>query len=119
MNRPVSLKTTKAVLSDLFRAHDRKVTIDDIKRKTAGFYDIKLSDMSSNRRLRAIARPRQVAMYLAKKMTPTSLPEIGRQFGGRDHTTVMHAVRKINELVAADPQLGTDLEQLEASLKEL
>lgn len=119
MKCPVTLDTTKAVLSDLFRAHDRKVTIEDIQKKTAGFYDIKLSDMLSARRLRSIARPRQVAMYLAKKMTPTSLPEIGRQFGGRDHTTVMHAVRKIDELMEKDPKLSADLTRLEESLKEL
>ena len=119
MNRPVTLETTEAVLSDLFRAHDRKVTIDDIKKKTADFYGIKLNDMASSRRLRAIARPRQIAMYLAKTMTPTSLPNIGREFGGRDHTTVMHAVRKITSLMDSDPGVTQDVHALEKALKTI
>jgi len=75
----------------------------------AEHFNIRLADMSSPRRARAVARPRQVAMYLAKHMTSRSLPEIGRKFGGRDHTTVMHAIRKIEELSAADSVLAEDI----------
>src|SRR3546814_12581730 len=75
--------------SDLLRANDRKITIDDIQRRVAEHYRLKPADMVSARRAREVARPRQVAMYLAKRLTPRSLPEIGRRFGGRDHTTVM------------------------------
>ncbi len=119
MKSKVTLDLTERVLSDLFRAHDRKVTIEDIQREVTSFYSLKKGDMTSARRLRAIARPRQLAMYLAKKMTPASLPEIGRQFGGRDHTTVMHAVRKIDDLLARDEGLVADLSRIEKTLKSL
>ena len=79
---------------------ERRVTIDEIQRRVAEHFNIRLSEMTSERRARAVARPRQVAMYLAKQLTTRSLPEIGKKFGGRDHTTVMHAVRKIEELIA-------------------
>lgn len=119
MGRPVTLDGTQNILGDLFRAHDRKVTIDDIQKAVAEFYNIKLSDMSSSRRLRAVARPRQIAMYLAKQMTPTSLPQIGQQFGGRDHTTVMHAVRKVSELINDDACIAEDVSRIEKSLKSI
>ena len=110
--RAVSLDFTRETLADLLRAHEKKVTIDEIQRKVAEYYAIKLSDMMSARRAREVARPRQVAMYLAKKLTPRSLPEIGRRFGGRDHTTVMHAVKRIDELRAVDRELDGDVAQL-------
>jgi putative salt-induced outer membrane protein YdiY len=90
--RAVTLDSAQEVLHDILRAHDRRVTIEEIQRKVAEHYNIRLTDMSSARRARNVARPRQVAMYLAKQLTSRSLPEIGRRFGNRDHTTVMHAV---------------------------
>src|SRR6202040_349491 len=98
----ITLETTQEVLHDLLRANGRRVTIEEIQRRVAEHFNMKLADMHSERRARAVARPRQVAMYLAKQLTTRSLPEIGRKFGGRDHTTVMHAVRKIEELRAID-----------------
>ena len=112
VGKPVSLDFTRETLADLLRAHEKKVTIDEIQRKVAEYYAIKLSDLLSARRAREVARPRQVAMYLAKRLTPRSLPEIGRRFGGRDHTTVMHAVKRIDELRAADRELDGDVNQL-------
>lgn len=112
VGKPVDLDFTRQVLADVLRAHEKKVTIDEIQRKVAEYYTVKLSDMMSARRAREVARPRQVAMYLAKKLTPRSLPEIGRRFGGRDHTTVMHAVKRIDELRAADRELEADIGHL-------
>ena len=112
VGKPVTLDFTRETLADLLRAHEKKVTIDEIQRKVAEYYAIKLSDLLSARRAREVARPRQVAMYLAKKLTPRSLPEIGRRFGGRDHTTVMHAVKRIDELRAADRELDSDVAAL-------
>ncbi len=112
VGKPVTIEFTRETLADLLRAHEKKVTIDDIQRKVAEYYGLKLGDMLSARRAIEVARPRQVAMYLAKKLTPRSLPEIGRRFGGRDHTTVMHAVKRIDELRAKDPELDGDVAQL-------
>lgn len=111
--RTVTLESCQTLLQDLLRGGaEKRVTIDDIQRKVAEHYGIRLSDMTSARRARAVARPRQVAMYLAKQLTPRSLPEIGKKFGGRDHTTVMHAVRRIEELKAADGAMADDVELL-------
>jgi chromosomal replication initiator protein len=93
------------------------VTIDEIQRRVAEHFNIRLSEMTSERRARAVARPRQVAMYLAKQLTTRSLPEIGKKFGGRDHTTVMHAVRKIEELTLTDAALAEDVELLRRMLQ--
>lgn len=112
----VTLETTQDVLQDLLRSHDRRITIDEIQRKTAEHYNIRMPDMHSARRARNVARPRQVAMYLAKQLTSRSLPEIGRKFGGRDHTTVMHAIRKIDELIEADVQIAQDVEVIRRAL---
>lgn len=112
----VTLETTQDVLQDLLRAHDRRITIDEIQRKVAEHYNLRLTDMHSARRARNVARPRQVAMYLAKQLTARSLPEIGRKFGGRDHTTVMHAVRKVEELMDEDAQIAQDVEILRRAL---
>ena len=110
--RLVTIDMTRSVLQDLLRANDRKVTIDEIMRQVSDYYNLRLSEILSARRARDIARPRQVAMYLAKQMTSRSLPEIGRKFGGRDHTTVMHAVRKIDDLRRTDSTLEDDLNRL-------
>ncbi len=109
VGREITLELAQDCLADILRASDRKLTIEEIQRKVAEHYNIRLSDMIGPKRLRNIARPRQVAMYLAKQLTPRSLPEIGRRFGGRDHTTIIHGVRKIEELMATDSQLSDDL----------
>jgi chromosomal replication initiator protein len=117
VGRPVTLETTQEVLHDLLRASDRRVTIEEIQKRVAEHYRIRTSDMHSARRARAVARPRQVAMYLAKQLTSRSLPEIGRKFGGRDHTTVMYAVQKIEELRATDSSLAEDVDLLRRMLE--
>lgn len=115
--RAITLDGVQEVLQDILRAHDRRVTIEEIQRKVAEHYNIRLTDMSSARRARAVARPRQVAMYLAKQLTSRSLPEIGRRFGNRDHTTVMHAVSRISELMQADSAFAEDVELLRRMLE--
>jgi len=109
---PMTVELCRDILRDLLRAHERRVTIDEIQRAVVAHYGLRLADMSSSRRARAVARPRQVAMYLCKQLTTRSLPEIGKKFGGRDHTTVMHAVRQIERLREEDPQIRQDLETL-------
>ncbi|MDE1153089.1 MAG: chromosomal replication initiator protein DnaA [Micavibrio sp.] len=116
VNRPVTVDTAMDLLADLLRANDRRIGIEDIQKKVAEHYNIRLADMHSPRRARPVARPRQVAMYLAKQLTTHSLPEIGRKFGGRDHTTIIHGVRKIEELLAADPALRDDIERLKRAI---
>jgi chromosomal replication initiator protein len=115
--RPVTLESTHEVLHDILKAHDRRVTIEEIQKKVAEHYSIRLTDMSSARRARAVARPRQVAMYLAKQLTSRSLPEIGRKFGNRDHTTVMHAVSRVTELMERDGTFAEDVELLRRLLE--
>ncbi len=108
----ISVDLVKDVLKDLLRTNSRKITIDEIQKRVVEHYNIKLSDMHSPRRSRSVARPRQVAMYLAKSITTRSLPEIGRKFGGRDHTTVIHAIKTIEEIMVNDPNLAEDIELL-------
>ena len=115
--RPVTLEATQEVLHDILKAHDRRVTIEEIQRKVAEHWNIRLTDMSSARRARAVARPRQVAMFLAKQLTSRSLPEIGRKFGNRDHTTVMHAVSRVAELMERDTAFAEDVELLRRMLE--
>ncbi len=117
VGREITLELAQDCLADILRASDRKLTIDEIQRKVAEHYNVRLSDLIGPKRLRAIARPRQVAMYLSKQMTHRSLPEIGKRFGGRDHTTIMHGVRKIEELMATDSQLADDLQLLKRQLQ--
>ncbi|NBP72764.1 MAG: chromosomal replication initiator protein DnaA [Alphaproteobacteria bacterium] len=119
LNRIVAHATLvgQDVLHDLLRANDRRVTIEEIQKRVAEHFNIRLADMHSARRARAVARPRQVAMYLAKQLTSRSLPEIGRKFGGRDHTTVMHAVRKVEELRSTDAGFNEDVELLRRMLE--
>ena len=115
--RPVTLETTQEVLHDILKAHDRRITIEEIQRKVSEHWNIRLTDMSSARRARNVARPRQVAMYLAKQLTSRSLPEIGRKFGNRDHTTVMHAVARVSELMERDAAFAEDVELLRRMLE--
>ena len=117
IGRDVTLETAQDALHDLLRANERRVTIDEIQKRVAEHFNIKMAEMTSSRRARIVARPRQVAMYLAKQLTSRSLPEIGRKFGGRDHTTVMHAVKKIEELIASDRALAEDVELLRRMLQ--
>ncbi|MFM2390952.1 MAG: chromosomal replication initiator protein DnaA [Pseudomonadota bacterium] len=117
VGREITLELTQDCLSDILRASDRKVTIEEIQRRVAEHYNVRLSDIVGPKRLRTIARPRQIAMYLAKQLTPRSLPEIGRRFGGRDHTTIMHGIRRIEELMATDSQLSDDLQLLKRQLQ--
>lgn len=115
--QPITLESAHELLHDILKAHERRVTIEEIQRKVAEHWNIRLTDMSSPRRARAVARPRQVAMYLAKQLTSRSLPEIGRKFGNRDHTTVMHAVSRITELMSVDPAFADDVELLRRMLE--
>jgi chromosomal replication initiator protein len=117
VGREIDLEMATEVLRDVLRASERRITIEEIQRRVAGHYNIKLSEMSSERRARAVARPRQVAMFLSKQLTSRSLPEIGRKFGGRDHTTVMHAVRRIEELRQSDAAIAEDVELLKRTLE--
>jgi chromosomal replication initiator protein len=115
----VSLAVAETTLKDLVRATDsRRVKIEDIQRVVSKHYNVSKQDLLSSRRTRSIVWPRHVAMYLSKTLTPRSLPEIGRRFGGRDHTTVLHAVRKIDALVAKDSALKRELELLKQLLED-
>ncbi len=117
VGRQIDLDMAQEVLRDVLRASERRITIEEIQRRVAEHYNIKLSEMSSERRARAVARPRQVAMFLSKQLTSRSLPEIGRKFGGRDHTTVMHAVRRIEELRQSDAAIAEDVDLLKRTLE--
>jgi len=117
VGREITLENTQEMLRDVLRANDKRVTIDEIQRKVAEHYNIRISDMHSSRRQRNIARPRQIAMYLSKNLTSSSLPDVGRKFGGRDHTTVMHAVKKVEELKESDQSLAEDLDLLKRMLQ--
>ncbi|WP_298840981.1 chromosomal replication initiator protein DnaA [uncultured Roseobacter sp.] len=118
VGREINMELTQDCLSDVLRASERKLTVEEIQRRVSDHYNIRLSDMIGPKRLRSYARPRQVAMYLCKRMTSRSLPEIGRRFGGRDHTTVMHGVKRIEELKVQDGQIAEDLELLRRALEE-
>jgi len=117
VGREITMDLTQDCLADILRASDRKLTIEEIQRKVAEHYNVRLSDMIGPKRVRTIARPRQIAMYLSKTLTSRSLPDIGRRFGGRDHTTIMHGVKKIEELMATDSQLSDDLQMLKRALQ--
>ena len=117
IGRHITLEVAQDCLADVLRASERKITVEEIQRKVSEHYNIRLSDMIGPKRLRTYARPRQIAMFLSKQLTSRSLPEIGRRFGGRDHTTVMHGVRRIEELRAQDGQIAEDLEMLRRALE--
>ncbi len=117
VGREITLELAQDCLSDILRASDRKISIEEIQKQVAHHYNIRLAEMVGPKRVRSFARPRQVAMYLCKQLTSRSLPEIGRHFGGRDHTTVMHGVRRIEELRAQDAQIEEDLELLRRQLE--
>ncbi|MFK7751738.1 MAG: chromosomal replication initiator protein DnaA [Sedimentitalea sp.] len=117
VGRPIEMDLTQDCLADVLRASERKITVEEIQRKVSDYYNIRMSDIIGPKRLRSYARPRQVAMYLCKQLTSRSLPEIGRSFGGRDHTTVMHGVRRIEELKQTDGQIAEDVEMLRRALE--
>tara|TARA_Y100000588_G_C14263252_1_gene928591 strand:- start:1363 stop:2754 length:1392 start_codon:yes stop_codon:yes gene_type:complete len=117
VGRDITLEATQEVLHDLLRAYDRRVTVEEIQRQVASHYQVRMGDMHSARRSRAVARPRQIAMYLSKQLTQHSLPDIGRRFGGRDHTTVLHAVKKVDELCAIDKGFSEEIEFLRRMLE--
>ena len=109
LGKKIDVDLTKSVLKDLLRSNNRRITIDEIQNKVSNYYNIKIEDIISSRRIRSFARPRQVAMYLSKKLTTRSLPEIGRKFGGRDHTTVIHAIKKIEQLKSENTKFDEDI----------
>jgi chromosomal replication initiator protein len=113
----LSLDEAQAILRPHLRGAEKRITVDDIQKATSEHFGLKQADLISERRNRSIARPRQAAMWLAKQLTTRSLPDIGRRFGGRDHTTVLHAVRRIEALKADDPVLARDLEALVRKLR--
>ncbi|TBN40334.1 chromosomal replication initiator protein DnaA [Paracoccus subflavus] len=117
LRREITLEVAQECLADILRTNDRKISIDDIQRKVAEHYNIRLADMVGPKRARNIARPRQIAMYLSKQLTSRSLPEIGRRFGGRDHTTIMHGIRKIEELLSEDKAIAEDVAMLKRLLE--
>jgi chromosomal replication initiator protein len=116
-NRPINIDFVAEVLANILRANQRRISIDEIQTKVSEHYRIRKAEMTSARRAREVARPRQVAMYLSKQLTPRSLPEIGRRFGGRDHTTVIHAVKQIEKLRAEDSELDNDIRLLTRQLE--
>ena len=113
----LGLEEAQAILRPHLKGADKRITIDEIQKATAEHYGMKQTDLISERRNRSVARPRQAAMWLAKHLTTRSLPDIGRRFGGRDHTTVLHAVRRIEALKVDDAQLARDLEVLSRKLR--
>jgi chromosomal replication initiator protein len=118
VGRQLDLTLTQECLKDILKHSDKQVTIDEIQRKVCDHYNIRISDLVGPKRSRVFARPRQVAMFLSKELTSRSLPEIGRKFGKRDHTTIMHGVRKIEELRQTDRQIAEDLDMLRRALAE-
>ena len=116
IGREITIDSTADLLADLLRASNRQISVDVIQKRVAAHYGVRVSEMFSARRARNIARPRQIAMYLAKNHTSLSYPEIGRQFGGRDHTTVMHAVKTVENLMTSNGQLAEDVELITSIL---
>ena len=116
MGRPIDIGLIRESLKDLLALQDKQVSIDNIQRTVAEYYKIKISDILSKRRSRSVARPRQVAMALSKELTSHSLPEIGDAYGGRDHTTVLHACRKVKELIESDREIREDYSNLQRLL---
>jgi chromosomal replication initiator protein len=115
--REVTIEVARTALKDLLSIQNRQISVENIQKAVADFYSIKVADMYSKKRPANIARPRQIAMFMAKELTQKSLPEIGELFGGRDHTTVLHAVRKITEERSHDSQLNHEIHVIEQTLK--
>ena len=117
VGRPIQVDTTREVLRDLLRANDRRVSIEDIQKHVAQHFGLRVGDMLGPRKPRAIVRPRQIAMFLCRQLTSRSLPEIGNKFGKRDHTTVIHAINKVEELRSSDPSFDEDVTLLRRALE--
>ncbi|CUX80218.1 MAG: chromosomal replication initiator protein DnaA [Roseibaca calidilacus] len=117
IGQEITLDMVQDCLSDILRSSERRVTVEEIQRKVSEHFNIRLSDMLGPKRARNVARPRQIAMYLAKELTSRSLPEIGRRFGGRDHTTILYGVRKVEEMRSTDVQLAEDVDLLRRLLQ--
>ncbi|WP_233245668.1 chromosomal replication initiator protein DnaA [Marinicauda salina] len=117
MSRPVTLDTVSEALSELPIKPERRLTVDDIQRAVAAYFSLTTDDLLSKRRTQSVVRPRHIAMYLAKTLTTRSLPDIGKRFGGRDHSTVIHAVNKIAERLPSDPTLAEDVEAIKRRLR--
>ena len=116
-NTTLTINDCKNILKDVFN-QTKVITVDKIQNVVSNYFNISLQDMLSQRRSRPLARPRQIAMYLAKKMTTRSLPEIGRRFANRDHTTVIHAVKTINRLSDQDDEMKKNINQIKSLLLE-
>lgn len=117
VRKPISVEMVRDCLSDLIRSNEKRITLDEIQRKVSEHFNIRLSEMVGPRRHRSIARPRQIAMYLSKELTNKSYPEIGRSFGGRDHTTVMHGIKQISKLQEMDEDMREDIQLLTRALE--
>lgn len=117
VGREISIDVAQDVLRDLLRSNEKIITIDFIQKKVCEYYGMKLSDLNSSKRQKTITTARHVAMYICKKLTTKSLPDIGRSFGGKDHATVIHAVKKVNERIESDPVFKSDLEILMKTLE--
>ena len=118
IGREASMEVVVEALSGNWNPPEKSVPVETIKRRVAAFYDMTLEDLVSQRRHRAVARPRQVAMYFCKRLTRRSFPDIGQRFGGRDHTTVMHAVKRIEELAAQDVTFAAELQEIGRKITE-
>ncbi len=112
----INIENTKNLLKDLFRTNHSSVAIEQVQKKVADYFNIKIVDLKSSSRSRDVARPRQIAMYLARNLTRKSLPDIGREFGGKNHATVIHAIKKVEELMLADSKLAAEIKNLEEQL---
>ena len=110
--KKINIENSTILLSDLISVREKTITIDSIQKKVSSYYNISLSDMASTRRFISIARPRQIAMFLCKELTSYSYPEIGKAFGGKDHTTVIHAVKKIESILEIDQKLKKQIFEL-------
>ncbi len=118
MDRPVTIDTVEEALGELPVKSEKRVTVDEIQKAVASYFDISVEDLHSKRRTKTVVRPRHIAMYLAKMLTTRSLPDIGRRFGGRDHSTVIHAVNKITDQLPSDAVLSEDIEALRRRLRD-
>jgi len=116
LGQPITVDFAQETLRDLLTVHSQAITISNIQKTVADYYQLRLSDLLSMNRSRSLARPRQMAMALTKELTEHSLPEIGKAFGGRDHTTVMHACRTVRDLCAIDGKLRADYDKLQRAL---
>jgi chromosomal replication initiator protein len=117
LDKEISLDLAKEALRDLLKAQSRPISIDLIQETVTNRFNLKLSDMKARKRTDAVAYPRQIAMYLSRELTPASLPEIGNAFGGRDHTTVIHAINKIEQKMKQDSDLAASIESLIQQIK--